>query len=111
MKIVPTGTRILVKPDPIETKTKSGIYIAQDEKIAQAAAVTGTVIALGELAFKEFVDGAFKQVYEPFAKVGDRIQYKRYTGVSVKASDSDEEFLLLNDNDVFSRFVEEKSNV
>lgn len=109
--IIPTGSRILVKPDPVETKTKSGILIAQDEKIAQAAAVTGTVIALGELAFKEFVDGVFKQVYEPFAKVGDRIQYKRYTGVSVKDPGTEEEYLLLNDNDVFSRFSKEENNV
>lgn len=109
--IVPTGTRILVKPDPVEKQSKGGIILAQDERLAQAAAVTGTVISVGELAFKEFVDGAFKHVYTPFAKPGDRIQYKRYTGVSVKDPDSGEEFLLLNDNDVFSRFVKEEKNV
>lgn len=109
--IVPTGSRILVKADAVEKQTKSGILIAQDEKIAQAASVTGTLIAVGELAFKEFVDGQFKAIYEPFAKVGDKIQFKRYTGVSVVDPDTDEEFLLMNDSDVFGRFDKGTRNV
>lgn len=109
--IVPTGDRILVKPDPVETKTKGGILLAQDEKIAAAAAVTGTLVAQGEIAWKEFVDGAFKQVYEPFAKIGDRVQFRRYTGVSVKDPDTDEQFLLMNSTDVLSRFLKDEKNV
>jgi len=106
--IIPVGDKILVKPDPVETKTKSGIIMAVDERREQAASVTGTVIALGEVAFKEFVGGAFKQIYAPLAKVGDRIQYRRYTGVAVVDEETGEEFLLMNDNDVLSRF--EKGN-
>lgn len=109
--IIPTGNRILVKPDPVETKTKSGILLAKDEKLEAAASVTGTVVAIGELAWKEFVDGVFKSVYEPYAKVGDRVQYKRYTGVSVRDEETDEQYILMNDNDVFSRFERGESNV
>lgn len=109
--VIPTGSRILVKPDPVETKTASGIVLALDEKLEAAASVTGTLIAVGPLAWKEFVDGTFKHVYEPFAKIGDKIQYKRYTGVSVKDPDTGEEFILMNDNDVFSRFEKGASNV
>lgn len=109
--IIPTGNRVLVKTDPVETKTKSGILIAQDEKIAQAASVTGTVVSFGELAWKEFVGDVWKQVYEPYAQVGDRVQFRRYTGVSVKDPDSGEEYLLMNDSDVLSRFSKEEKNV
>jgi len=68
--IIPTGNRILVKPDPVETKTKSGILLAKDEKLEAAASVTGTVVAVGELAWKEFVDGVFKSVRSEERRVG-----------------------------------------
>ena len=107
--IVPTGNRILVKPDPVETTTDSGIVMVVDEKILQHATVSGTVVALGELAFKEFLpfQGVFKLIYEPYAKIGDHVQYKRYTGVSVKDPQTQEEYLLINDNDILSRFNKE----
>lgn len=101
--ITPTGSRILVKQDPPETKTQSGIVLAIDEKREGAAGVTGVVVAVGELAWKEFVDGVWKQVYEPYAKIGDRVQYKRYTGVVVTGSTPEETYLLMNDNDVLGR--------
>jgi co-chaperonin GroES (HSP10) len=102
--IVPTGNRILVKPDPVETKTKSGLILQIDEKIAAAASVTGTLVSMGEVAWKEFVDGVFKSVYEPYASIGDRIQFRRYTGVTVRDPDTEEEYILMNDSDVLSRF-------
>lgn len=111
MKITPTGNRILVKPDKVETKTKSGIVLAIDEKREGAASVTGTVVEIGPLAWKEFVDGSFKQVYEAYAKVGDRVQYRRYTGIVVEGDDPSEYFLLMNDNDVLARVEKETENV
>ena len=108
--IIPTGARILVRPDPVETKTKSGIVLSIDTKREGAASVTGTVVRLGELAFKEFVGGEWKRVYEPYAKIGDRIQYRRYTGVIVEGDSPEETYLLMNDEDVLGR-VEETQNV
>jgi co-chaperonin GroES (HSP10) len=111
--IVPTGKAILVKPDPVETTTASGIVVALDESQEKAKCVSGTVVALGELAFKEFLpfQGIFKAIYEPYAVVGSRIQFRRYTGVGVVDPDTQEEFLLMNDTDVLSRFEKEKKNV
>jgi len=109
--VIPCGGRILIKPDPVETKTKSGIVLAIDEKREGAASVTGVVIAIGELAWKEFVDGKWKQVYEPYAKVGDRVQYRRYTGVIVEGDTPEETYLLMNDTDVLGRVEKETQNV
>lgn len=109
--IVPTGNRVLVKPDPVETTTKGGIVLAIDSKHEQAAAVTGTVVSHGDIAFKEFVGDAFKTIYEPFARVGDKVQYRRYTGVAVKDPESGEEYLLINDSDILSRFEQGQDNV
>ena len=109
--VIPTGPRILVKPDPVETKTKSGIVLAIDEKREGAASVTGTVVAIGELAWKEFVDGVWKTVYEPYAKIGDRVQYRRYTGVIVEGETPEETYLLMNDSDVLGRVERGTENV
>ena len=109
--VIPTGNRILVKPDPVETQTKSGIVLAIDAKREGAASVTGVVIAVGELAWKEFVDGVWKMVYEPYAKIGDRIQYRRYTGVIVEGETPDTTYLLMNDSDVLGRVERETENV
>lgn len=109
--VIPCGNRILIKPDPVETKTKSGIVLAIDEKREGAASVTGVVLATGELAWKEFVDGKWKQVYEPYAKVGDRVQYRRYTGVIVEGETPEETYLLMNDSDVLGRVEKETQNV
>lgn len=109
--VIPCGNKILVKPDPVETKTKSGIVLAIDEKREGAASVTGVVIATGELAWKEFVDGVWKQVYEPYAKIGDRVQYRRYTGVIVEGDTPEETHLLMNDSDVLGRVEKETQNV
>lgn len=111
--IVPAGRGILVKPDPVETTTASGIVVTLDESKEKARCVSGTVVALGELAFKEFLpfQGVFKAIYEPYAKVGDRVQFRRYTGVGITDPDTQEEFLLMNDTDVLSRFDKEQNHV
>ena len=111
MKITPTGNRILVKPDKVETKTKSGIILTIDEKREGAASVTGTVVAIGPLAWKEFVDGTFKKVYDEYAQIGDRVQYRRYTGIVVEGDDPADYFLLMNDNDVLAVVDKETSHV
>lgn len=109
--VIPVGNKILVKLDPVETKTKSGIVLQIDEKREGAASVTGTVVAIGELAWKEFVDGVWKKVYEPYAKVGDRVQFRRYTGVVVTGSTPETTYLLMHDSDVLGRVEEETENV
>ena len=91
--IVPVLHRLLVKPDPIETKTASGIVLAINEKREQAAAECGEVISIGETCFKDY-GGSISTV-----KVGDKIFYAKYAGKEVKDTDGTE-YVLLNDEDV-----------
>lgn len=108
--IKPTGYSILVKPDPVETTTAGGIVLAVDEGREAAGSVTGTVMDVGELAWKILVDGVIKQAFEPYARIGDRIQYRRYTGVSVKDVDG-QEYFLMNDDDVLGRWDKDNEHV
>lgn len=100
MRIEPCGHRVVVKPDPIEEKTQSGIIVSVGEKKEreQAAQTTGVIVAVGPTAWKAFDDG------EPWAAVGDRVTYAKYGGWPF---DHDgENFRLLNDEDITGRVVE-----
>lgn len=91
--IKPILHRILVKPDPIETKTEAGIILAINEKREQAAAESGIVMAMGDTCFIDY-GGDLTTV-----SVGDHVFYAKYAGKSVKDVDGSE-YILLNDEDL-----------
>jgi co-chaperonin GroES (HSP10) len=104
--IVPALHRILIKQDKLEEADevyirarKAGIEIAQtdDNKRAQASVDTGTVIEIGATAFKDF------GTESPIEK-GDRIAYARFSGKFVKDPTTNEEFVILNDEDICAIF-------
>lgn len=84
------GPRVLIKPDPIETKVGS-IILAVDEKIMKYETVTGEILQIGEGCWEG---------EKPWAKVGDRVYYVRHGGKYVK--DGEEELLVLSDEDVIA---------
>lgn len=87
----PIAHRILVKPDPVEEKTKSGIVVVTNERMEMNAKVTGVILEIGEDAW-----AAYKPKTE-FAglKVGDRVAYAKYAGKWLN-----DDTLALNDDDV-----------
>lgn len=101
--IVPVLHRILVKPDNIEDKDdtfkrakEAGIYIHRDEREREQAAVdSGTVIAVGGTAFRDF--GTDSPI-----KAGDQIVYARYGGKAIVDPSTKEKFVALNDEDVIA---------
>ena len=94
----PVSHRIIVRPDPVEKKTKSGLILALDERLERGANVFGTIIAIGEDAWKAF------NPTHPFAglKVGDRVSYPRYAGKWI-----DDETLVLVDEDIVAKEVDD----
>jgi co-chaperonin GroES (HSP10) len=101
--ITPCGHRVLVKPDPIEQTTAAGIVIVMDEKLAAADQMRGTLVAVGEQAWK-----AFSKDYNgsPWASVGDRVLYARYAGKLVEDPSSGEDYVILNDEDIIATLAE-----
>ena len=105
--IIPTGHRVLVKPDPIEEKTDAGIFIVQDERTAKGTQVYGTVEAVGPDAWKAFrkIDENGNEVNgQPWASKGDRVVFSRFAGRFIsdpnKPDGDDNEFVILNDEDI-----------
>lgn len=91
--IKPVLHRILIKVDPVETKTASGIIVSLNEKREQAAAEIGTVVDIGSTAFKDYGESP------DLIKVGDRVYFAKYAGKVVKDIDGNE-LLICNDEDI-----------
>lgn len=94
MKITPAGHKILVKPKPVETKTKSGIILELNEERYQEATTEGTVVALGPTAYQKVDDGT------PWCKPGDRISYGKYAGALLVDEETKEKYVVIHDVDV-----------
>lgn len=101
--------RILIKQDKLEETSvdyvrmrKLGLQLAEteDRKRAQAGVDTGTVVAIGSTAFRDFGT-------EPPIMVGDKIAYARFSGKFITDPATQEEFVALNDEDVICVFHEE----
>jgi chaperonin GroES len=93
--IEPVGHRVLVKPDSVEEVTKGGIILAQTTReTQQLAGIIGTVVAVGDNAWKGFDDG------HAWAKVGDRVAFAKYGGFVIEDPTTKEQYRLLNDEDI-----------
>ena len=86
--IAPLGDRVLVKPDPVQDRTESGIVLANAEA-SQEYPDTGVVIALPEIVLPGFDDP------KDFVRVGDRVLFDRYKGDEVKVNKDKFKVLLL----------------
>lgn len=101
--------RILIKQDKLEETNvdfvrmrKLGLQLAEtdDRKRAQAGVDTGTVVAIGSTAFRDFGT-------ESPIMVGDKIAYARFSGKFITDPATQEEFVILNDEDVVCVFHED----
>lgn len=83
--IQPLEYNVLVRPDPIEEKTKGGIILSDVSKEADKHAQTkGEIVALSPFAFTYAEWGDMEK-----PKVGDRVCYGRYVGSVVRYNDED----------------------
>jgi chaperonin GroES len=88
----PLGDRLLVKPNPSEEKTKSGIVLPDS---AKEKPQEGKVIAVGEGA----KDDSGKKIPME-VKVGDVVLYSKYSGTEVKIDGK--EHLIIKESDVLA---------
>ena len=92
------GHRLLIKPKEVETKTKSGIVLSVDVKAEKTATQEGTVVQVGPNAFSIDALGG-----TPWVNPGDDVIFARYAGKIVKDPETNEEFFVINDEDVQCR--------
>lgn len=95
------GHRILVKPDPIEEVSAGGIVIAKpgnQAKLEKMATEIGTVVKVGPMCWKNF--DSDQPDWKPWCKPGDRVIFAKYVGKLIKHPETEEEFFLMNDEDI-----------
>lgn len=115
MSIEALGHRLTIRPDPIknseaaETKKKAeGLGLVIPDKIKdelesqatrdRASVDQGIVLTIGKTAFRDFGG-------EPWCQVGDYVAYARHAGKFVKDPDTDEDILVINDEDVICKIT------
>lgn len=86
-KLVPISDRVVVKPEPEEQKTKSGILIPD---AAKEKPQEGTVVAVGP---GRGLDNGQRMPLQ--VKIGDKVVYSKYGGTEVKIDG--EEYIILNE--------------
>jgi co-chaperonin GroES (HSP10) len=94
----PVLHRLLVKVDPVEVKTQSGIVLALNERSEKKASVKGTVVSIGNTAYESYGSTPEREGIQP----GTRIYYAKYAGAEVDA-----EHIFLNDEDVLGVVTDE----
>lgn len=108
MRVEAVGHRVIVKPDPVETKTASGIVLQVNEDREYAAAQKGTVIAVGPMAWKNSLYGYGIEGWTPWVKEGDRVFFARYSGKQFRDEITQERFIIINDEDIQCKILDEK---
>ena len=105
-----TGYRVLVKPDPIVTKTAGGIEIPVNEKLEKTGVQRGVVIDVGPFAwkaFRELNDAGNERSGVKWAQPGDYIFFARNAGRFIfdpfePEEDNQNEYLVMNDEDIIA---------
>ena len=116
MTIEALGHRLTIRPDALKdselVKAKElaskidGFVFAKDAEDnlesqitrEQAGVDQGIVLSIGKTAFRDFGG-------EPWCDEGDYVAYARHAGKFVKDPDTDENILVLNDEDIICRII------
>ena len=97
--IKPVLHRILVQLEDIDEVTESGIIIAKELiKKERKAVEKGTVLAIGDTAFKDY-GGSHDTV-----KIGDKVLIAQYSGKDV---DKEKNIVVVNDEDLLVIFEDD----
>jgi len=120
--IYPAGNRVLVHVDQIEEKVKDTMIELLPETVEQqqSANASGTLIAIGADAFSHvtekkyrnidgelrFVEATKRGYSKPFAEVGDRISFAKYSGMKYLGKDN-KRYLVINDEDITCKIDKE----
>ena len=94
----PMNWKVLIQPNDIKAEPKGGILLPDKVKEnEQILTAHGTVMAVGELAYRERETGErWKQEIVP--QVGDKVTYGKYAGQKIVVNNV--RFLLLNDDEI-----------
>ena len=94
-RIKPLGDRVVIKPQPAEEKTSSGLFIPDT---AKEKPQKGTVVAVGQGRYENGTK------IDMTVKEGDTVLYGKYAGTEITLDG--EEYLIMREADILG-IVEE----
>jgi len=92
MNVKPLSDRIVVKPEPAEEKTASGIILPDT---AQEKPQMGTVMAVGPGKSSDSGD-----IIAMALKKGDKVLYGKYSGTEIRVDGDD--VLIMRESDILA---------
>lgn len=95
--ITPKGHRVLVDVEKAELETDWGFEIVSDQKLEDAQMTIGTLVAVGEQAWKAFGPDFSG---EPWAQVGDKVLFAQYSGNNIQDPYTGIQYKIMNDEDI-----------
>ena len=102
------GYYVLVKPDPIEKVTSSGIITgtAEHHVREEVASVRGTIVSIGDIAWADYTGG------RRWAKLGDHVFFKRHVADRIKDENDiidgkPQEYFLMSDQNILGVIEDE----
>ncbi len=97
----PQGFTLLIKPEQIETTTKSGIVTVTEvqEERHNLAQIYGEVVEIGPLCWADEKDADGNRI--PRCKVGDKVVYRRYSGEQFDGNDG-LKYRIALDKDIYA---------
>jgi co-chaperonin GroES (HSP10) len=99
MALKAVAFRVILKVKEVAEKSKGGIVLALDKRLERQAYTEGTVVDIGPDAWSGFKP---KQEFAGL-KVGDTVFYAKYAGKWIRDPETDEEFLIVNDEDIVAK--------
>lgn len=100
LSITPSGNRIIIEQDKLETTTASGIVLKLENEAAEKAGnIKGTVLAIGENCWDSWSS--------PWASVGDEVLFAKFAGKQIIDPVNEEAYLIMMDEDIIATINKE----
>jgi co-chaperonin GroES (HSP10) len=101
---IPLGYTVLVQPDPVDEKIGSIVVVKETRESDMNARMTGEVLAISDAAF-----AGDHEVNKGKVAVGDRVLYRRYSGVKVedRTDEIEQPRVLVNDIDILAKMIDD----
>ncbi len=98
LRIKPFGTIVVVEVDKTEEISNGGIVLTSSTmERGQMEASTGTLVEVGDMAYQEY-----KAANYDYPKVGEKVYFKKYSGIIVTDKPNKREFRSMQDEDVYA---------
>jgi co-chaperonin GroES (HSP10) len=115
--IKPIDDTVLVEIEKIDEKTSGGLFLNKDHvEREQMEQTEGVLTAIGDFAFYDLIANEdnllkIKRSKPIVPKVGDKVYFKRYSGILHYDNDNNKVYRVIYDKDIYATEGEQNFNL